>query len=272
MLRGFAEQISAALDADEAARPPVEPGGRDPEASFARDIQLGLMPASYEDLGACEAGFGVRPAAGSGGAVVRLVRLEGGSHAALVGRVSGTGAAAALVAVKTGEAFRLLARSGVGAGELMRALDAAATEGLRHEMRASAALIMLDADGATAEVAVAGGSCAKLGRTGNPAWCRVEGRPLGVRVPGSPLPLRAACPLALAPGEGVLLLGDCPDARGAAGAGPGRIHVEACARANARRPVGDFAGGLAADIERLRAGAARSAEVCVAVVRRKPAA
>ncbi|MHC5055962.1 MAG: PP2C family protein-serine/threonine phosphatase [Planctomycetota bacterium] len=273
MLKGFADEISAALDAEETRRRLSLRGEGGFEATFAEDIQRGLMPAPREDLGACEAGLAVLKTPELGGGFLRLAPLGDGSHAVLAGRVSGKGAPAALVAVKIGEAFRLLAPSVRGAAELLQALDEAAAEGLRHEMRASAAVLVLDADGCLADVALAGCSCMGLGALGAAMWCPDEGRSLGVHVPGvGPAP-PAATSAHLDPGDGVLLLtSGCLNARSPTGERYGRHRAEAFARANADSPVDAFAEALAADIERFRAGAARTSDGAIAFVRRKTAA
>jgi serine phosphatase RsbU (regulator of sigma subunit) len=273
MLKGFADEISSALDADEMRRRLALGGEGGFEATFAEDIQRGLMPGPSEDLGTCEAGFAVLNNSGLGGGVLRLARLGDGSHAVLAGRVSGTGAPAALVAVKIGEAFRLLAPSVRGAAELLQALGKAAAEGLRHEMRASAAVLVLSGDGSLADVALAGSSCMGLGAPGAAAWHPDEGRSLGVHVPGaSPAP-PATTSARLDPGDGVLLLtSGCLNARSPDGERYGSDRVEAFALANADRAADEFAGALAADIERFRAGAARVFDGAIAFVRRRAAA
>lgn len=273
ILKGFADQTAAAFEADEMRRRLARHGELGLETAFAGDIQRGLMAGPGEDLGACEAGFAALPATGLGGGILRLARLGNGSHAVLIGRVPGWGAPAALVAVKIGEAFRLLARTARGAGELILALDEAASEGLRHEMRASAALLVLGGDGSRADVALAGDSCVRLGAGRAAAWCPDEGRPLGVRVPGARPAPPAAVPIEIGPGEGVLLLtSGYLHARSALGERYGRSRVEAFARANVDTSADEFARLLAADIERFRASAERTADGSIAFVRRKTAA
>ena len=79
--------------------------------------------------------------------------------------------------------------------------------------------------------------------------------------------------LRLDPGDGVLLLtSGCLNALSSAGERYGRARVEAFARANADRAPDEFAGALAADIERFRAGADRTADGGIAFVKRKTAA
>ncbi len=273
VLKGLADQTAAALDADEMRRRFARHEERELDAGFARDIQRGLMPGPREDLGTCEAGFAALPAEGLGGVFLRLASLGDGSHAVIAGQVSGHGAPAALVAVKTGEAFRMLARTARGAAELLTDLDGAASSGIRHEMRARATVFVIDADGSHAEIALAGGSCMKLsGAGGGIAWCPGEGRPLGVRVPGARPTTPVTVILNLDPGDAVLLLTNgCLSARSAGGERYGAQRVEAFARANFRLPADEFAGLLAADIERFRAGSERAAEGCIAFVRRKTA-
>jgi hypothetical protein len=99
VLKGFADEIAAALDAGDVRRRLARHGQGELEASFAGDIQRGLMPRPCEDLGACEAGFATFPEGRLGGVLLRLAPLANGSHAVLVGQVSGRGAPAALVAV-----------------------------------------------------------------------------------------------------------------------------------------------------------------------------
>jgi len=274
VLGGLADQTAAALDADEVRRRLARHGERELEADFARDIQRGLMPDPHKDLRSCEAGFATLPPAGLGGGLLQLASLADGSHAVLVGQVSGRGAPAALVAVKTGEAFRLLARTTRGAAELLSDLDEAASSGLRHEMRARATVLVLDCDGSRAEIALAGGACMKLSGTGGGvAWCPGEGRPLGVRVPGARPAPPVTVLLGLDPGDAALLLtSGCLNAKSAAGERYGAWRVEAFARANFQTAAGKFAEALAADIERFRANSKRTAEGSIAFIRRKPAA
>jgi len=178
------------------------------------------------------------------------------------------------VAVKTGEAFRLLARTSRGASELVRALDEAASSGIRQEIRAWVAVLVLRDDGSRVDVALAGGSCVKLaGKSGRAIWCPDEGRPLGVRVPGARAASPATTSLRLEPGDAALVMtNDCLDARDAAGVRYGPYRVEVFARSNTGRAAGDFARLLAADIERFGAGSGRRIGGAVAFIRRKTAA
>jgi serine phosphatase RsbU (regulator of sigma subunit) len=167
----------------------------------------------------------------------------------------------------------MLARTARGAAELLGDIDEAASSGLRHEMRANATVLVVDADGSRAEVALAGGTCMKLsGAGGGAAWCPGEGRPLGVRVPGTQPAPPVTVLFNLEPGDAALLVtSGCLSARSATGERYGARRVEAFARANFRTAPADFAGSLAADIKRFRTGSTRAAEGCIAIIRRKPA-
>jgi len=274
MLRGFAGEISAALEAATTRRFLAAHGERGFETAFAADIRRGLMPGPREDLGACEAGFATLATPNLGGELLRLARLADGSPAVLAGHVCGRGLPAALVAVKMGEAFRLLARTSRDASGLLRALDEAASSGIRQEIRAWAAVLVLRDDGSRVDIALAGGSCVKLaGTSGRATWCPDEGRPLGVRVPGAEPAPPVITSLLLNPGDAALVITKgCLNARDADGNRYGPYRVEAFARANTGKAAGDFARLLAADIERFRAGSGRMTGGAVAFVKRKTAA
>jgi len=274
MLRGFAEEISAALEVAEARRLLTPHGDRGFETAFAAHVQRGLMPGPLEDLGACEAGFATLTAPGLGGEVLRIASLADGSRAVLVGHVCGTGVPAALVAVKTGEAFRLLARTSRDASGLLLALDEAASSGIRQEIRAWAAVLVLRNEGSRVDVALAGGSCARLdGTSGKAIWCPDEGRPLGVRVPGARPTPAPTTSLRLNPGNAALVMtGNCLDARDAGGTRYGPYRVEAFARENAGKTAGDFAALLAADVDRFRSPSRKRTGGSIAFIRRRAAA
>jgi len=273
MLRGFAGEISAALEAGATRRLIASHGEQGFETAFAADIRRGLMPMPREDLGACEAGFATHSTPSLGGELLRLARLADGSHAVLAGHVCGKGLPAALMAVKTGEAFRLLARTSRDSSELLRALDEAASSGIRQEIRAWAVVLVLRDDGSRVDVALAGGSCVKLmGTSGRAIWCPDEGRPLGVRVPGARPAPPVMTSLLLNPGDAALVMTkDCLDARDVDGNRYGPYRVEVFARANIAKAAGDFARLLAAEIERFRAGSGRKTGGCIAFIRRKTA-
>jgi serine phosphatase RsbU (regulator of sigma subunit) len=172
----------------------------------AREVQRKLLPTLPPSVGPLRVAAAYRPAFEVGGDFYDLVEGPSGETVVVIGDVSGTGVAAALIMSRISSEFRRLAHEGTPPAEILAELDRSLRSTALESGFVTAAVLLLDVSGCELRFASAGHLPLLVRRADREVdlFGRKSGVPLGVLEGQTWVEER----IALAPGDLMLLTTD----------------------------------------------------------------
>lgn len=223
------------------------------ELAFAREIQLGMLPAGPPDLGWIDVAASCEPAAEVGGDYYDWFVLSPSRVALVVGDVAGHGVASGLVLAGVRSCLYLLRRDLVAPGGVVARLDEVVRDVGARRMFMALLVVVLDAERAEARIVCAG----------HPPALRRPAAGGGVEslgIPSPPLGTRLGARFAeqvvpLAPGDLWLLHSDgVVESRADGGELFGDARVAARLAELAPGTAGELCAGLVESLRAFRGG------------------